>query len=433
MCMKGKMVKRAVICFALVYMLSGQAFAGGKSEVKKPVEVKFFNGKTETAEWMSKKIDQFNAENPDIKVVHEFQKDASNVIKMKFASGDYPDITTVYSQDYVDQNLFVDLSGETQWWSRLNPAVKDMCTDIKSGKQYRIATNLTMAGLYYNKSIFADAGVAEPGTFKEFVEVLTIIKAKKPGVVPFFMGGKDSWMLGHLVEFMAHGMIKQKYGNLEARRAFITNDQMKLDFDKQDGSVNSFARAIIQLRDAGLMNADLVTATYDDQITAFATGKAAVISQGMWALGAILEKNPGMKDIGFCPYPAVIEGMKPVILSAEDSAYVIVSKSKNQEQAKKFLSYLFRADVQKEYSEFLKSPSAFTDVAADWGVLKDEVAKALKKGTNIGFTESPAGFSGDDAGRMVQALYAGQYKASIDFAMTYKTEWDKAWTAGSRK
>lgn len=427
-----KVLARRVACAVMVAAIAASAFAGGKKD--SAVVVKFFNGKTETVEWMDKLIAQFNAENPDIRVVQEFQKDAANVIKMKFASGDYPDITTVYAQDYVDQGLYADLSGEAAWWGRINPAIREMCTDIKSGKQYRVATNMTMAGLYYNKAIFAELGLAEPATWDEFVAALKAVKEKKPGVTPFFMGGKESWMLGHLVEFMAHGMIKEKYGTLASRVAFLENDQSKLDFASPSGSVDSFARRFIALRDAGLFNSDLVTATYDDQVTAFATGKAAVISQGMWALSAILEKNPAMKDIGFCPYPAVIDGMKPVILSAEDSGYVIVSKSKNQAQSRKFLDYLFRAEAQKSYSEFLKSPSAFTDVSANWGPLKDEVAKALKKGANIGFTtEAPAGFSGDDAGRMVQALYTGQYKTSMDFASAYKAEWDKAWAAGNRK
>ena len=325
-----------------------------------------------------------------------------------------------------DQGLYADLSGQTQWWSRLSPAIKDLVTDLKSGKQYRVATNMTMAGLYTNKAIFAELGLKEAATWDEFVANLRVIKAKKPGVAPLFVGGKESWMIGHMIEFMAHGVIKQKYGNLAARKAFTTNDQSKLDFGTPGGSIETLGKDILQLRDEGLVNADFLTATYDNQIEAFATGKAALISQGMWALGGILDKNPGFADIGFSPYPAILAGTKPVILSAEDSGYSIMSGSLHQAEAIKFLNFLFSAPNQKAYSEFLKSPSAFTDVTADWGPLKAEVAGALKKGVNIGFTETPAGFSGDDAGRLVQALYAGQLKTPADFSKAYKDAWDKA-------
>ncbi len=132
------------------------------------------------------------------------------------------------------------------------------------------------------------------------------------------------------------------------------------------------------------------------------------------------------------PYPSIVEGTQPVILSAEDSAYAITSASKHPEEAKMFLEFLFRPENMKRYSEFIKSPCAFKDVTADWGPLKDEVAGALKDGVNIGFTnENPSGFSGDDAGRMVQELYAGQYETSLDFANAYKETWDKAWNASN--
>jgi ABC-type sugar transport system, periplasmic component len=390
------------------------------------VHIKFFTGKVETVDLINGMIKEFNAANPNIVVEQEFQKDASNVIKVKFASGDIPDIVTVVTQDYIDQGMYKDLTSEA-WWNRIQPAIRDLCTDVKSGKQYKVASNMTMAGLFYNKKIFEEQGITEPKTWKEFED--SMLKIKATGVTPFFMGGKDSWMLGHLIEFMAHGVIKQTEGVTGAKLAFLNNDDSKLHFGDENGPLDSFAKALLSARDKKILNKDFLTATYDNQIEAFATGKAAVISQGMWALGAILEKNPDMaNNIGFMPYPSIVEGTQPVILSAEDSAYAITSGSKHPEEAKKFLDFLFQPENLKKYSESIKSPCAFTDVTADWGPLKDAVAAALKNGVNIGFTnENPSGFSGDDAGRMVQELYADQYKSSLDFAKAYKAAWDKAY------
>lgn len=394
------------------------------------VHIKFFTGKVETVDLLNELIDEFNAKNPNIVVEQEFQKDASNVIKVKFASGDIPDIVTVVTQDYIDQGMYLDLTNEA-WWDRIQPAIRGLCTDVISGKQYKVASNMTMAGLYYNKAIFEDLGISEPRTWTDFEEAMLLIK--DTGVTPFFMGGKDSWMLGHLIEFMAHGVVKQEQGVTGAKIAFLDNDDAKLMFGEVGGPMDSFASAILSARDKGILNSDFLTATYDNQIEAFATGEAAVISQGMWALGGILEKSPDMADnIGFMPYPSIADGTEPVILSAEDSAYAITAESKHPEEAKMFLEFLFQPENMKRYSEFIKSPCAFTDVTADWGPLKDAVAGALQNGVNIGFTnENPSGFSGDDAGRMVQELYAGQYDTSIDFANAYKEVWDKAWNASN--
>ncbi|HUX50590.1 MAG TPA: hypothetical protein VMW73_07320, partial [Spirochaetia bacterium] len=90
---------------------------------------------------------------------------------------------------------------------------------------------------------------------------------------------------------------------------------------------------------------------------------------------------------------------------------------------------LFSPENQKSYSELLKEPSAFTNVNADWGPIKDQVAEALKVGVNIPFTPWPSGFSGDDAGRMVQELLIGQYKSPTDFAKAYADAWNKAWNS----
>lgn len=420
-------------------LLIGSTFAGcGTKPVatpavkKDPVKISFFTGKVETVDLVNDMIKQFNAENPGIIVEQEFQKDASNVIKVKFASGAIPDITTVVSQDYVDQGKYVDLSNESAWWSRVQPSIKEMCTDVKTGKQYEIASNMTMAGLYYNKKIFNDLGLKEAKTWIEFKNNLMTIKDKKPEVVPMFVGGKEPWMLGHLIEFMPHGVIKQKYGATEAKKAMLANDDSKLQFAAEGGPMDTFAKKILELKEAGLFNKDFLTATYDNQLETFATGKAAIISQGMWALSGILDKNKDFKDIGFSPYPSIVDGTKPVILSAEDSVYAITTASTHKEEAKKFLDFMFKAENLKKYSETTKSPSAFIDVKADWGILKDEVSMALTNGVNIGFTSGPSGFSGDDAGRMVQELYAGKYKTSLDFAKAYKATWDKAWNATNK-
>lgn len=389
------------------------------------VHLSFFTGKTETVDFINEVINKFNEQNPGIVVSQEFQKEASNVIRVKFASGDVPDIITTYEQEYVDQGKYLDLSSEA-WWSRLIPSMRDSCTDLKSGKQYRVCTNMTMAGIFYNKAIFTELGLKEATTWEEFKNNLKTIKEKKPDVTPWFIPGKEAWSLGHLIEFLPHGVIKQKYGALEAKKAFLGNDQAKLDFGIAGGSMELFAKNMLELKNEGLINSDVITATYDNHVQAFTAGKAAIISQGMWVLSSLLAANENIsKDIGFSPYPAYMDGTKPVVLCAEDSGYSITSESKNQAEARKFLDYLFTVENQKNYSELLKSPCAFTDVDANWGVLKDEVNAALTRGVNIGFTnEKPAGFSGDDAGRMVQELLVGKY-TSGEFAKAYKDAWDK--------
>jgi guanylate kinase len=85
-----------------------------------------------------------------------------------------------------------------------------------------------------------------------------------------------------------------------------------------------FAQNMLDLQAKGLINEDVLTATGDNCTEAFVTGKAAMFSNGMWALSGILEANPDMAEkIGFAPYPAYMPNSQPVVLCAEDSGYSI--------------------------------------------------------------------------------------------------------------
>lgn len=393
----------------------------------KDVDLTFFTGKVETVDLLDEIIAGFNAQSGGITVEQEYQNDASNIIKIKFASGEAPDIMTTYEQEYVDQGKYLDLSDMDEIWNRLIPSMKESCTDINSGKQYRICTNMTMAGFFYNKEIFAELGIEPATTWEGFVANLEKIKTEMPDVDPWFIFGSEAWHLGHLIEFIPHGYIKAKYGATAAKTAMLNNDKSVLNFGAPNGAMATFAAGLLELQEKGLINEDVLTATNDNCVDAFVSGKAAMFSNGMWALSSVLAKDPEMADkIGFAPYPAMMEDGTPMVLVAEDSGYSISADTEHVEEAKAFLTYLFSADNQKKYAESLGSPSAFMDVDAKWAPdsIVEGVNNAVSSAANIGFTnEKPAGFSGDDAGRMVQDLLAGKYTAE-EFAKAYEAAWD---------
>ena len=392
----------------------------------KDVNLSFFTGKVETVDLLNEIIANYNEQSGGVTVEQEYQADASNIIKIKFASGESPDVMTTYEQEYVDQGKYLDLSNESAWWDRLIPSMKDSCTDLNTGKQFRVCTNMTMAGFFYNKEMFEELGLTVATDWATFKANLEAIKTAYPDVDPWFIFG-EAWHLGHLIEFLPHGYIKAKYGATEAKKAMLGNDSSKLNWGDPDGAMCTFAKNLVELQNEGLLNDDVLTATSDNCVDAFVTGKCAMFSNGMWCLSSILEKDPSMADkIGFAPYPSFMSDGVPVVLVAEDSGYSISADTANVEEAKDFLTYLFNAENQKKYAESLGSPSAFQDVDAKWApqAVVDGVNAAIASATNIGFTnEKPAGFSGDDAGRLVQELLAGVYTPE-EFAKAYEDAWN---------
>ncbi len=409
---------------------SAQPEASAEVSAEEPaeeVDLAFFTGKVETVDLINDIITSFNAQSSGITVEQEYQAEASNIIKIKFASGDVPDIMTTYEQEYVDQGKYLDLTDESSWWDRLIPSMKEKCTDLKTGNQYRVCTNITVAGFFYNKEIFDELGLTPATTWTDFVANLQAIKDAHPDMDPWFIFGSEAWHLGHLIEFLPHGYLKAKYGATETKNAMLDNDKTILNFGDPNGEMATFAKNMVELQDKGLINADVLTATSDNCVQAFVNGETAMFSNGMWALSGLLEADPNIADkIGFAPYPAYMDDGVPVILVAEDSGYCIFADTEYVDQAKTFLDYLFSAENQKLYSETLGSPSAFTDVDADWApeAVVNGVNDAVDSAVNIGFTnEKPAGFTGDDAGRLVQDLLAGTYTPE-EFAVAYQEAWD---------
>lgn len=425
------MKKFVALVLAALMLLStlvgcGAAKDGSGDDAAQNIDLSFFTGKVETVDLIDEIIADYNAQSNGITAEQEYQNDASNIIKIKFASGESPDVMTTYEQEFVDQGKYMDLGEMSQWWDRLIPSMKESCTDLTSGKQFRVCTNMTMAGFFYNKQMFADLGLEVATTWEQFEANLEAIKAAYPDVDPWFIFG-EAWHLGHLIEFLPHGYIKAKYGATEAKQAFLSNDSAVLNWGDPNGAMCTFAKNLVELQSKGLINADVLTATSDNCIDAFVTGKCAMFSNGMWCLSSILEKNPDMADnIGFAPYPSYMADGTPVVLVAEDSGYCISADTANVDAAIDFLNFLFSAENQKKYAEALGSPSAFTDVDAKWAPdsVVNGVNEAVASAVNIGFTnEKPAGFSGDDAGRLVQDLLAGTYTPE-QFAQAYEAAWN---------
>lgn len=411
---------------------STSASASPEASESKPAKLTVLNGTVEAVDWLNEQIKAFEAKNPNITIEQEFQKTASDVLKVKIASGDTPDIVALAQvpQEFYDQDLFHDFSTDSAIWDRLtNPDIKSSIADTnRPDKQFYLPMTVSYTGLYYNKDIIAELGIQKPETWEQFTAALQTVKDKKNDIVPLYLGGKDSWTLGQLAQYLPLGSIQQEYGIEESNKAFVANDAAKLQLDQTGGRIETFAKALMDLKSAGLFNKNGASASYDNQLDAIANGKAAFVIQGMWALGDILKKNPDAK-IGFWPIPALMPGDKPYMIGSADGAVSVYEKSENKEAALAFAEFLTSPDVQKSYSVLRNSPSVYKDAAADWSILSQDIAED----TQSAFVASrwpwtPSGYNSDAIGRTVQELLVDAYKTPADFAKTFKDNWDKGYT-----
>ena len=193
----GAMTMALAACGQSETGTTGESAAGSSGESSEaagePVTVRFFNGNVEMVDWYNDAVERFNAESESVKVEHEFQKEGTSALQTKFAAGDIPDITTMGTQQMIDAGKFVDLT-DSEWWDRIDPAVKEISVDNKSGKNYYLPTNTMMTGTIYNQKIFDELNLKPAKTLDEFTENLRAIKNAYPDKTPLFFSGKEAWV-----------------------------------------------------------------------------------------------------------------------------------------------------------------------------------------------------------------------------------------------
>ena len=428
----GAMTMALAACDQSETGTTGESAAGSSGESSEaagePVTVRFFNGNVEMVDWYNDAVERFNAESESVKVEHEFQKEGTSALQTKFAAGDIPDITTMGTQQMIDAGKFVDLT-DSEWWDRIDPAVKEISVDNKSGKNYYLPTNTMMTGTIYNQKIFDELNLKPAKTLDEFTENLRAIKNAYPDKTPLFFSGKEAWTMGMLFGYIPGAAERQRLGELEYNRAALDGDMDKLKFGEAGGPLKKYVAWLGQLQQEELINSNVLTATYDDAMNAIANGDAVILFQGMFTIGTILEINPDAEaELRASSFPAVEADVKPAINQTADSTYYLTADSANQEASKEFLDWLFTKENQVSYTETRNAPSAFTDVTVDIGPIYTSAQESAEDSAIIGATVEPAGVGGDASGIMLQEFFAGQYTPS-EFAAAYENAWKAAFDA----
>lgn len=208
--------------------------------------------------------------------------------------------------------------------------------------------------IYYDKALFAKIGVEAPAmptpwhtSVEEFYEMCDKIRAA--GYDTVSIGGKDAWPLAIMKSDLTQRLVPSevqvdyvsaavpggvpKYKYADAR--FVAGQQAFVDY----GTKKVFA-------DGTLGRA------FGDAQAYFATGKAAMLSDGSWAAGAgsLPTLAPNM-DIGWFMHPQLDPAIAPKVLTYAGNALMVMADGKNVEAAKEFLKFLVSLDQQNMVAE----------------------------------------------------------------------------------
>jgi raffinose/stachyose/melibiose transport system substrate-binding protein len=319
--------------------LAGCSSSGG-------TEIRFLQNKPEVVGYFTGLADAFNASQDEVRVTHDSTPTA---LIPQFVRGTPPDLAcynyNLETSNFLKRGALTNLADLPQA-ATIDPSVQSLVSQFATYKSETscLPYSITAAGMIYNKDLFAQAGLAVPTTWPEFIEVCETFKAK--GIMPIEQTFKDTWTI-------QQGAFDYVTGSALDVTAFF-KELMALGSDAGADAAVSFTK---DFRDAvtrivamlDYTNPDAPSRGYSDGNVAFAGGKAAMYPQGPWAVGEILKVNP-QAQIGTFAMPGSDSAANTKVRVNLDLALWIPHDSAKQDAARKFLQYLMQPAVQDKYN-----------------------------------------------------------------------------------
>ena len=152
-------------------------------------------------------------------------------------------------------------------------SVADSAT-MYNGKRYLVPFNYHYAGMFYNKKVFADAGVTDlPATWDEYLALCETLKGK--GVAPIALGSKFRWPGQFWFDYLLLRTAGPDY------RANLMNGSAAYDDDEVKAAMAMWK----DLTDKGYFAPNSNADTWTDASDKVARGDAAMTLMGTWITG----------------------------------------------------------------------------------------------------------------------------------------------------
>ena len=218
-----------------------------------------------------------------------------------------------------------------------------------------------MHGFLYNKKIFRELKLQPPATEEEFFKVLETVK-KSGKYAPLALGTADQWEANQVV-FTSIGANYWK--GEDGRKALIAGKARFTD-------PQFVAAWEYEARLGSYLSKGASAQTYGDSQNQFALGKAAIYPSGSWDI-AYFKQDPELELGAFNP-PVRKAGDKCYISDHTDIGMSVNKKSKNKEDAYKFLAWLGSQEFADIYTNKV---TGFFSLSNHLISIKDPLAKQM--------------------------------------------------------
>jgi raffinose/stachyose/melibiose transport system substrate-binding protein len=311
-------------------------------------------------------IVDFEAANPDITIKRtsravDAHKDA---LRTAIGTSAAPDIYDYWAGpglggELVNANASADLTEYYEqygWDERFSDAALAPVTQY--GGYHGVPWKLNGEALFYNKKLFAEAGVTElPTTLEELNEVAK--KLDSAGITPIQFGGTVNWHVMRLLDTFLEG-----YCGSETFDALVVTGEA--NWGEEECVTEAFDN--LQTWGQNYFNKGFISINNDESSALFFNGKAAMALEGDWFNAAAAE-SMDTDDVGVFALPTGTNR-----LYGFEQAEYVTKDSENKDAATKFLDYLMSDEVQQEHLGIFAvqsvnanvEPSADTELEKSW-------------------------------------------------------------------
>jgi len=218
---------------------------------------------------------------------------------------------------------------------------------VKTGI-YAVPVDIMTIQMVYNKALFRQMGLnpdSPPQSFTEFLQLANKIKETK--LQGLAGGWGEAWMIGCLANNYAFNIMGQD-------KVLAT---IRGEVPYTDPDWISVLTLFEQMRDSGILAGGIVTMINKTAERLFANQKAVFAFNGSWCVNVYKAMNPGLDYAVMLP-PAASEKFPMSIWGGAGSSFMVNAKSKNKEEAVKFLKWLSDFDQQVYLAETTFNPPA---------------------------------------------------------------------------
>lgn len=290
-------------------------------------------------------VADFEAENPDVDVVvNVFDHEGYKTAIRNFLTVDSPDLANWYAGNrmapFVNSNQFMDVSDvweENGLKDSLSSALSSMTID---GKQWGVPYTYYQWGIYYNKDAYAKAGVDAESikTWDDFIAACE--KFQQAGIDCLTTGSKALWPVAGIFDYLD---LRTNGYDFHMQ---LTNGEVPWTDDRVKAVFAEWEKVL------PYTTKNHAAIDWQDAVSNLVQGTAANYVIGNFAVPAFRDGGMTNDTLGFMAFPEITPGLPRAEEAPTDTIH-IPAGAKNVEDAKKFLAFVARPDVQTKMNQTL--------------------------------------------------------------------------------